>query len=253
MSVWRSGGGLLGSACAALAIAAGPCAVANAEDDIVKPSQHFEFWTGAQGHRDVWSAYSGISVAPFAAIDRDGMRLRLSGGYGNHSDVGSPTGETVTSFIDALVGYHSQLGSLTVKVFAGLAAADRQYRPDALASGFEKLDLGGKVAVETWWNLGESVWTAVDLSWTSLHQGYAGRTRLGWRLIPVLSLGIEAGAVGNKDSDVMSAAAFLRYELANGEFSLTGGVSNGAVLDGISSLEFGTSTPFAMVNWLHRF
>ena len=48
----------------------------------------------------------------------------------------------------------------------------------------------------TWWTIGERAWTSLDVSWGSLHDGYAGRGRLGWRLLPLLSVGLEAGAAG---------------------------------------------------------
>ena len=122
------------------------------------------------------------------------------------------------SFADALVGYHQQLGPLTVKVFAGFTAADRQIRPDDPETVIQGPGLGGKMALETWWNLGDAAWTSVDLSWGSLYQSYAARARLGWRLTPALSVGLEAGATGNIECDIVRAGAFVRYELASGEY-----------------------------------
>jgi hypothetical protein len=86
---------------------------------------HFELWSGAQGYRQVWSIYSGVSTAPFGSIQEDGLRIRVIGGYGADSYSGSPpaggpgqvTYKGTTSFADALVGYHRQLGPLTLKLF----------------------------------------------------------------------------------------------------------------------------------------
>jgi hypothetical protein len=237
-----------------LGAAFGLCAEAHADDDSGK-QRHFELWSGAQAYRNVWSTYAGLAVAPFGPMDQDGWRLRLAGGYGgdHYSGSSGTKFEAATSFADALVGYHSQFGPLTVKVFAGLAAADRRIEPDEPAARVRGTHLGGKAAIETWLNLGDQVWTAVDLSWASIHQDYAGRARFGWRFSPGLSAGIEAGAVGNFDSDIVRAATFLRYELTSGEVSLTGGVSSDTLRDGKRGLDAASVSPFAMLSWLHRF
>jgi len=202
---------------------------------------------------------------PLLVESAHGVRLRLVGGYGadrysgpralgagSHIVAFKGTG----SFADALAGYHQQLGPLTVKVFAGATTADRQIRPDDPETVVRGIGYGGKVAVETWWTLGEAAWTSVDLSWGSLYQSYAGRARFGWRLAPALSAGLEAGAAGNVESEAVRAGAFLRYELTNGEISVSGGATNdklhgnsgGALLSAAQ-----TGTPFAMVSWLTRF
>jgi hypothetical protein len=254
MFVRRGGAVLLLIICAMLGAGADVCSQARADDDGGRPQQ-FEAWTGAQAYRHVWSAYTGVTIAPFGTIEHDGWRLRIVGGYGADRYAG-PSGtrfKAATSFADVLAGYHSQLGPLTVKVFAGAAMLDRQIEPDDPVARIRGTDLGGKAALETWLNLGDRAWAAVDLSWASLHQDYSGRLRLGWRLTPGLSSGIEVGAVGNFDADVLRTAAFLRYETASGEVSLTAGVSNDTLLSGNHRLDADQITPFAMLSWLQRF
>jgi hypothetical protein len=264
--VRRCGGGLFGRFCATLSVIAG-LSLSVAADDGGRlgdgPSlPHFELWTGAQDYTQAWSIYSGASVAPFGSIQEDGMRVRVVGGYGVDNYSGSPptggpghiTYKGTTSFADALVGYHSQLGPLTLKLFGGLTGGDRLISPADPAARIHGAGLGGKVVAEGWWNLGDQAWTAVDLSWASLYQSYGGRVRLGWRVIPELSAGVEAGAVGNLDCDIVRAGALLRYELASGEISVTGGVSNDRLLAGGASPNAAASgTPFAMLSWLTRF
>lgn len=255
MWYWRSKSVVLARpACAVLGVAALLCTQAQADDASIRQT-HFEFSSGAHAYRDVWSAYSGFAIAPFGAIDQDGVRLRFSGGYGGDRYAGPAGGkfQAATTFADAFVGYHHQWGALTLKGFAGLTVTDRQIRPADPAASVQGTRFGGKVAVETWLNLGDRAWTALDLSWASHYQDYAGRARLGWRFMPQLSAGLEAGAVGNFDCDILRAAAFLRYELASGEVSLSGGVSSDAMLDGKGNLDAGSATPFAMLSWLHRF
>ncbi len=259
----RHGGGvLIWRALAALAAATGPCTPAQADDS---SQPRFEVWSGGQAYDHVWSLYSGATAAPFGTIQSDGMRLRLVTGYGADSyssprAVGAGPAQIIAfkgtgSFADALLGYHQQLGPLTVKVFAGVAIADRQVRPDDPETVVRGTGLGGKMALETWWNLGEAAFTSVDLSWGSLYQSYAARARLGWRLTPALSAGLEAGAAGNIECDIIRAGLFVRYEWTSGEISLSGGATNDKLREGNGGLLSATQagTPFAMVSWLTRF
>lgn len=233
-----------------------------AQGDLERP--RFEFWSGAQAYDHVWSLYSGTTVALFGAVQDDGVRLRLVAGYGadrysGPRAVGAGSQivkfEGTGSFADVLVGYHRQLGALTVKAFAGVTAADRQIRPNDPEAVIHGAGLGGKAALETWWNLGDRAWTSLDLSWGSLHRSYAARARLGWRFTPALSAGLEAGAAGNVECDIVRIGGFVRYELASGEISVSGGASDDKLLDGNGGLLSAgqAGTPFAMVSWLTRF
>jgi hypothetical protein len=249
--VRRCEGRLIWRALAALVAAVGSWTLAHADDgspaqgDLQRP--RFEFWSGAQAYDRVWSLYSGSTVAPFGGIQEDGVRLRLVAGYGADSYAGLVKFRAMGTFADALIGYHMQRGPLTLKIFAGVMATDPETRIDAR-------NLGGKIALETWWNLGDAAWTSVDLSWGSLHQSYAARARLGWRLTPALSAGLEAGAAGNVEGDIVRLGGFVRYELANGEISVSGGATTDKLLDGggLPSAEQ-ASTPFVTLSWLTRF
>ena len=64
----------------------------------------------------------------------------------------------------------------------------------------------------------------MDLSWSTLHDIYGARARLGWRLWPQLSVGVEGGATGSWDYDTARVGGFVRYEWATGELSVSGGV-----------------------------
>lgn len=244
---------MLRAICAVLGI--GPLGThAWAEAPAPKTSQ-YEAWAGAEVFRHVWSLYAGGTYAPFGIINTDGIRLRAVAGYGAYSHA-SPrwTGARVetftfhgtTTFADALAGYHKQLGSVTIKFFAGLTLADKDGDDPELMVG---TDIGAKAVVETWWNITDQAWTSVDLSWTTLHDIYGARARLGWRLLPTVSIGMEAGATGSWGYDTARIGGFVRYEWASGEASLSAGVSG----DGPSSRAEGVQGPFATINVLNRF
>jgi Cellulose biosynthesis protein BcsS len=197
-----------------------------------------EIWAGGEVFHGVWSLYTGASFAPFGSVQEDGLRLRAVGGY---SDYGSGA----VSFADLLVGYHAQFGPLTLKVFAGLTStADVPDEPAAVPRG---LELGGKGVAEAWWNVTDQLWTSADLSWASLHSVHGGRLRLGWRLWPELSSGLEGAMAGTVDRDVARVGGFVRYEWETGELSLSAGL---AMDDPDGPWDAG---PFATVSVLTRF
>lgn len=237
-----------------------------------------ELFSGADVSRDVWLLYSGVTFAPTSEIYGDGVRLRASGGYGQYSYQGHRAGDPkgtlrkfdgTVSYIEALVGYQKRFGELTAKAFVGIAAIDHSIAPDdPIALGgllTQGLDYGFKGALELWLNLGSSAWTSLDASWTNAHQTYAGRWRAGYRVLPTVSLGLEAGINGNAlngervldDGSLREtlrpqsrAGLFARYEWTSGEVSISGGLANSAYdfarTDGFEDF-YGT------VNWLMRF
>ena len=198
-------------------------------------TQRIEFHSGAEAFQHAWSLYSGATMAPFGGILEDGLRLRASGGYGAYSYAGPRAFGAASrvvdfdgkaGFVDALIGYHKQLGPMSVKVFAGVTAAQHQITPDDPETVIRGQGWGGKAVVETWWDITDKAWTSLDLSWTSLYDSYAARARLGWRFTPALSVGLEAGAAGHVEGEVARVGAFVRYEWAGGELSLSGGLAS---------------------------
>jgi hypothetical protein len=196
-------------------------------------------WAGGEAFHGLWSVYTGTSFAPFGGIREDGLRLRVVGGY---SDYGNGT----ASFADLLVGYHAQLGPVTLKLFAGATGgAHLPEDPFALPRG---LEWGGKAVAEAWWNVTDEVWTSADLSWASPYSVYNGRLRLGWRLWPELSSGLEGALAGTAaDRDVARLGGFVRYEWDSGELSLSAGL---AMDEPDGHWEAG---PFATLSVLTRF
>ena len=164
-------------------------------------AEHFELWAGGQAFHRAWSLYTGTTAAPFAGIREDGVRLRLVGGYGSYTYSGpravgvfsqTMNFKGAAAFTDALAGYQKQLGPLTVKAFAGLSAASYQVTPDDPETAIRGPGLGGKVMLETWWNISAQAWSSVDVSWGSLYDSYAARARLGWRFFRLCPWGSRA-------------------------------------------------------------
>jgi len=248
------------------------------------PAMGREVWAGADVSSNVWLVYSGVTFAPWGGIHDEGVRFRSAGGYGEYEydgsiDVGgvvSPAHfQAQTYFADLLIGYLKRFGELTAKAFVGASIISHHISPldpETVAIGEE---VGVKGVIELWLNIGERGWGSLDLSWSSAHDTRTARARLGYRVWPKLSLGLEAGL--NVDSqgacrmnalagstcqslpgdpiaetdllDYGRAGAFARYEWGVSEASLSAGVLG----DSFSSNGDIELAPYVTVNWLTQF
>jgi hypothetical protein len=245
-----------------------------------------EVWAGADVSTNVWLAYSGVTLAPWSRIHEDGFRFRAAGGYGEyeysdkiasldpdfarHADY-----HAKTYFADVLIGYQKRFGELTAKAFAGASIISHDISPtdeETVAIGDE---MGVKGVIELWLNIGQNAWGSLDLSWASAHNTRAARSRVGYRVWPKLSLGLEAGI--NVDSqgecrmkgagtsgcrsaddrnvdpagllDYARGGAFARYEWGSSEASISAGIlGDSFASDGDIEL-----APYVTVNWLTQF
>jgi len=249
----------------AVAIAAGLPDRAAAGEPKAPLTPAMEIWSGVQAFGTEWSVYTGASWAPFDSVRKDGLRLRAVLGGGAY-----PGGSV--AFGDLLIGYHKQLGPVTLKLLAGLTLAE--YSPSEPLSPAKSLDgtaLGPKVLLETWWTISPNAWASLDLGLAMpfLHMAddmgdpldpkridCTCRLRIGWRVWGELSLGVEGGSGGPLALSLQSlpprngtafAGGFLRYEWAGGEVSISGG----AFLDGDD--HEGSTRPFGTVSALTRF
>ena len=247
-----------------LALIGWPSAVAQADtvDDDDMPGKtvsakgladpNMESWIGAEGFRNVWSLYSGATVAPFGSLRDNGLRLRVTGGMSGYRYTAQWFNPATlrteplairgrSAYGDVLAGYHQQNGAVTLKVFAGVTWLKHQLGPadGALAdpadfnTNLNAAHWGGKVAAELWWNVGKRAWTSLDLAFASPHLMTSARSRIGWRLAPAWSLGPEASVVGYRDRDAIldrrvlavtsKLGAFLRYDNGQDEIAISGG------------------------------
>lgn len=223
-------------------------------------SGSFEMWSGGEGVRRAWSAYSGFAWAPRGTLAESGFRVRGTGGYGQYSYDGvvertrlSIYGTAV--FADLLVGYQWSLGRLTLKGFAGASYEAHTLEPFDAANKLAEPATGAKLALEAWYNLTDRAWAQTDLSWSSAYGTYAGRARAGYRVhqgfMEDVSVGVEAGAFGNVASDNGRAGLFVRYAWYGGELSASAGVSGDIPEQGLSFSRL--RNPYATLVYLKRY
>jgi hypothetical protein len=239
-----------------------------------------EVWSGADVSTDVWLVYSGVTVAPWSHIHGDGVRFRATGGYGQYrySDNragGISTFEAETHFADFLAGYLKRYGELTAKAFIGVSTIGHDIAPfddETVVFGDE---IGVKGVVELWLNMGDKAWGSLDLSWSSAFDTRAARSRIGYRIWPSVSAGLEAAInvdaqgecrmqTGAEDGckqrydardgeatllDYSRGGAFIRYEWAGGEVSLSGGALGGSFRGEQTS----DIDPYMTFTWITQF
>jgi hypothetical protein len=244
----------IGGAVAGLAlcgIAAAPEAVA--DDTASAPAgepPRVEAWSGVVAFQRFRSGYAGATWAPFGGIREDGFRLRGVVGYGSYD---GDYGTGAVAFGDLLIGYHKQLGPLTIKVLGGITIGEDQPPPSPGKAPPPVTDLGGKGVLEAWWNMTDQAWTSLDASLGTTDWDIGSRIRVGWRFWPELSVGIEGGSGGTLaptfEFDASRVGAFVRYEWATGEISISGGV---AFYETKPEWE-GAPGPFGTVSVLTRF
>jgi hypothetical protein len=133
---------------------------------------------------------------------------------------------------------------MTIKAFVGGNADVHGLTPNDPDNAVADNAIGWKAVLEGWFDITPTSWAALDLSYGSAHDGFSSRMRLGYRLWPELSLGLEAGAFGNAESESGRGGAFARYEWAGGEISVAAGVSGDIAQP---------SNPYGSLVWLTRY
>lgn len=224
--------------------------------EVERPQYQYEGWGGADGAGTSWSTYGGMNAALFGDIRENGWRLRTSGGYGRYSyqrPIYDPFRRRLVTaefhgemtFADALLGYQQAFGPLIVKAYAGLTEEHHAILPangSPLAfddeNAVQGAGRGAKVALETWLRLGDWGFVQTDLNWSQPFAAYSARLRIGTRLNPAWSAGLESAAFGNANHDQGRAGAFLRFEWSRGEVSLSAGAGgdNHEITGGYGSL-----------------
>lgn len=238
-----------------------------------------EMFAGADVCKNSWITYSGVTVAPYGHIHADGWRLRAGGGYGryDYEKLDGPAGAAATRtfdadtyFADLMVGYQSQFGPVTAKIFVGAAAIGHRVTPLDDENIVVGDDFGFKAATELWINLGPIAWASLDVAYTTAHETLTSRARLGYRIVPAVSVGLEAGlnvdeqgecrmnkgcATLNLDNtepatyyDYSQIGVFTRYEWQGGEISVSAGAAGAVYSDSGDDVQL-----YGTVNWNSQF
>lgn len=200
-----------------------------------------------------WSVYTGTTAAPFGSIHKDGVRLRMTGGYGRYNyhgtrRLGRHLQQTKFKgqhgFGELLAGYQWQAGRVTLKAFAGgggIGHVVTPFDPGHAATGTR---YGAAVGIEAWYDVTDSIWLSANFGWSSVFQSYKSEFRLGYRLGDQFDLGIEGA--GSHDSHYAHGrvGAFAQYKWGAMELRLSGGLLQD---------HDGKSSAYGTLNLLHTY
>lgn len=213
---------------------------------------HFrETWSGIEIFGSNHAVYSGTTWSPDGA-SLDGVRLRFVSGQSDYlfsDEFGA--GRAVRPFAELTAGYQWQMGAVTLKLFAGAAAAVDLRAPADVLGWWTRKEMGLKGSLETWWTINPVWWASFDGGVGSRDAAIWTRLRVGARLRPDLSLGLESGHAGSLSSGAISprAGVFASWHWASGEIAVAGGIARTGSVTGASDPD----AKYATVLWLRRF
>jgi Cellulose biosynthesis protein BcsS len=169
-----------------------------------------------------------------------GLRLRAVGSYGVYQYDGTlftngnyvPTSfDGEDAFAAALIGYQFQPGRLIVKLFAGIEGEDQHIVPYDPNNSVQGSEVGLRLQAETWFDISLRTFLSADAAYGTAFQEYCSLARLGFRVTPRFSLGLEGGALGNEEYEAGRGGGFVRIDFRRLEATLSGGFTGTCLLD----------------------
>jgi hypothetical protein len=233
VGAWLRASGATGALAAGLWL---PVATARAEPE----APHTETFIGFEASDNYTSGYVGGGYAFGKGLYEPGFRLRAVGSFsGYHYDgtlLQAGTYVPVTfdgedAFLAALAGYQFRPGALIVKLFAGIEAEDQHIVPHDPNNSVQGRAVGLRLLAETWLDVSPKFFLSVDASYGTAFQEYCSLARVGYRVRPKLSLGLEGGALGNEEYDAGRGGGFVRGNLRTIEVTLSGGFTGNYLED----------------------
>jgi hypothetical protein len=219
----------------------GCCLNASAGSVAPNAAPHAEYFTGFEVSDNYASAYVGGGYAfGKAGLWGPGFRVRAFGAYGPyHYDGALPVDEVYrptrfdgeAAYLAALLGYQFQPGRMILKLFAGIEAEDQHIVPHDPDNSVQGSALGLRLQAESWLELSERLFLSADAAYGTAFREYWSLVRLGYRIKPRVSLGLEGRALGNAEYDAGGGGGFVRLNLRNFETTLSGGFTGNYLED----------------------
>jgi hypothetical protein len=115
--------------------------------------------------------------------------------------------------------------------FAGVEAEDQRITPHDPDNSVQGSAVGLKLLAESWLDVSPKTFLSLDASYGTAFQEYWSLARIGRRLGPKLSLGLEGGAQGNEEYEAGRAGGFVRLNLSGIETTLSSGFAGNYLED----------------------
>lgn len=192
-----------------------------------RPEKQFLFFSGTDVWRHGFSLHGGV-VWSANGVDRDGFVFKLftaTGAYRFHSGAlgnAEVTGRYIAGF--ALPGWRFRQDRLTVTIYAGLDAQNHRLRPDDPSTKLRGTFVGGRGAIEIWYEPNPSTMLEGHASLSSVGPSYSARGAFGWRLFDKFYAGPEVQGFAFDDNYRQFRAGLHLTALKTESFEWSGGV-----------------------------
>lgn len=196
-------------------------------------------FSGFEASNNYASGYVGGGYA-FANLYAPGLQVRAVGAYGRYqydgtlfdgSDYRDATFDGQVGFAAALIGYQLQHRTVTVKLFAGIEAEDQRIVPHDPNNAVQGTEIGLRLVAETWYDISSRWFVSAYASYGTAFQEYWSQARIGFRVRPKLSLGLEGGALSNEEYDAGRGGGLVRVNFRKLEATLSGGFTGDYLMD----------------------
>jgi len=187
-------------------------------------------WTGVSVMEDSYYAYIGGVRAFNGDLDKDGMLMRASFGFGSYDykTVAVPGGEVDANQLsgDIMIGYQWVGDSDRFAIYVGGAIEDHDLDQPDPNNGVHGSEGGVKVQADGYLDLMPNVKLSGIGSYTSAYETYYTNASLTYDF-GMFEFGPEAGFLGNKGFNQNRYGAKLGVDLGSIDLTLNGGVAVG--------------------------
>ena len=158
------------------------------------------FFSGLDVARDSAFGWAGVAAAPFAGLEEDGLRVRISGGAGRYRyrtpATSSGLNEASVAAGELLAGFHRSFANGAITVYVGPHVEEQRLADPDAGNAAAGTAFGLKAAIEAYARL-DPVWLVnASASASTVHRAYHVRAALLRELAP-FAIGIEGAVYGD--------------------------------------------------------
>lgn len=186
------------------------------------------FYSGIDVARDNAYGWGGMAWAPFAPMDKEGLRVRTQTGGGRYEyrTQAVPGGWNIGNKMEGelLVGWQFIRGRHALAIYGGVNVVDNRLdRPDP-GNRDQGTQFGARAVAEWFYRLDERWVLTAALGGSTADSTITGRATAGWRAFDWLDIGTEIGATTDWLDESARIGLFIATPLADGrELRVAGG------------------------------
>lgn len=214
------------------------------------PAEWLNVFAGFSTSPDSNYGEAGAVFAINGNLRTDGWLVRLKGGFGHYNYNSAPGVERGVDFStgDFMVGYQKFFGPTLLSLYVGANVQDHD-NDDPLAE-VKGTKWGAKVRAELYTALSDRWYGLVSGEYSSAFDSYFAQGKLGYVIVPGVSVGPELAALGNDRFDDIRYGAFVAFDLArSAQLILSGGYADDTRANALNDHSGGYFTAHVRANF----